>query len=113
MDYALMMDADDQLVIEPTVDVAAFKAAMNQDLYDLEIRSGSSRFYRPQIWSNRLDFSFKAVLHEYLEAPPGEIRRATADGVYIQVIGGGARHLNPPEIPGRRRRARSGAGGRD
>jgi glycosyltransferase involved in cell wall biosynthesis len=94
VDYVLIIDADDQLVIEESFDPARFKSAMRDDLYDIQIRHAGSRFSRPQICSNRKEFSFKAVLHEYLEAPPGNITRTDAKGFYIETGRGGARNQN-------------------
>jgi hypothetical protein len=95
IDYALVMDADDRLVMEQGVDVSAVKAGLTHDLYDIQIRHGGSRFTRPQLCGNRLPFRFKAVLHEYLEAPPGPISRAMAQGFFIQTGAGGFRSQNP------------------
>ncbi len=95
VDYALIMDADDTLVFEGGFDVALFKSALNTDIYDTEIRHGASTFMRPQLCRNRLKFTFKAVLHEYLEAPEGRLSRATAEGFFIDVGQGGARSQNP------------------
>ena len=95
VDYALIIDADDQLVIEEGFDPAGFKSAMQDDLYDVQIRQGRSRYFRPQICSNRKEFCFKAVLHEYLETPPsGSITRADAKGFYIESGRSGARNQN-------------------
>jgi glycosyltransferase involved in cell wall biosynthesis len=95
IDYALIIDADDLLVLPKDFDVAAFKAGMKDDLYDVQIRHGGSRFYRPQICANKLPFCFKAVLHEYLEAPAGPLSRSSAEGFYIETGRGGARNENP------------------
>jgi FkbM family methyltransferase len=95
VDYAMIIDADDKLVLDEGFDPAAFKKAMRDDLYDIQISHGSSRFYRPQICNNRLPFCFKAVVHEYLEAPRGEISRTTAEGFHIETGRGGARNKNP------------------
>ena len=95
IDYALMIDADDRLAFDPQFDPAQFKADLGHDFYDVEIRYGGMRYHRPQLVSNRLPFCFRSVLHEYLEAPPGELTRATAVGVHIEIIGGGDRHKNP------------------
>ena len=95
VDYALIMDADDKLVFDPGFDAAAYKAAMRLDLYDVEIRHGNARFFRPQICSNHLPFCFKAVLHEYLEAPAEMKTRGNAEGFHIQTGAGGARSTNP------------------
>ena len=95
VDYALIMDADNSLVYEDGFDAAAFKRDMSDDLYDLQIWHGDARFLRPQICSNRLPFHFKAVLHEYLEMPRGDLKRGRALGFHVQTGGGGARNQNP------------------
>ncbi len=95
IDYALIIDADDKLVTEGGFDPKAFKAGLGLDLYDIQIRHGGSRFTRPQLCANKLPFCFKAVLHEYLEAPPGPISRGDAQGFYIETGRGGARNKNP------------------
>lgn len=95
VDYALIIDADDELRLEPEFDLVAFKTELSHDLYDIEIRHGGASFFRPQLCSNRLAFCFKAVLHEYLEVPPAPFSRASAKGFYIGTGGGGARNQNP------------------
>ena len=82
IDYALMIDADSRLVFEGAGDVPAFKASLIHDVYDLEIRHGGARFQRAQLWSNRLPFRFRGILHEYLE-PPADATRAAAHGLHI------------------------------
>jgi glycosyltransferase involved in cell wall biosynthesis len=83
VDYALIIDADDRLVLEDGFDAERFRADLHADLYDVLIRYGDTSYHRPQIFRNRLGFHFKAVQHEYLEGPPGELTRATAAGLYI------------------------------
>ena len=95
IDYALIIDADDLLVLDGGFDPLAFKTRMEHDLYDLKISHGNIFFFRPQLCLNRLAFSFKGVLHEYLEAPTGDLSRATASGFRIQTSRGGARSQNP------------------
>lgn len=95
VDYALIMDADDRLVLHDGFDPAAYKASLDCDLYDVQIRHGDSRFYRPQLCANRQPFCFKGVLHEYLEAPPGHISRANAEGFHVRTGSGGVRSRNP------------------
>jgi GR25 family glycosyltransferase involved in LPS biosynthesis/glycosyltransferase involved in cell wall biosynthesis len=95
VDYAMIIDADDLVVPDAGFDPPAFKARMEHDLYDVEIFHGGVVFHRPQICSNRLAFSFKGVLHEYLEGPPGQLSRTTARGFRIQTSRGGARNRNP------------------
>ena len=71
VDYAMIIDADDTLELDAAFDPRAFKAQMTHDLYDVPVRHGSIAHHRPQLFSNRLPFSFKGVIHEYLEAPAG------------------------------------------
>jgi glycosyltransferase involved in cell wall biosynthesis len=95
IDYALIIDADDKLVTEDGFDPKTFKAGLDRDLYDIQIRHGGSRFTRPQLCANKLPFCFEAVLHEYLKAPPEPISRSDAKGFYIETGRGGARSKNP------------------
>ena len=79
IDYALILDADDVLVIEPGFDLNAFKAQMRHDHYDVLVDEGAVTHYRGHICSNRLPYAYKGVLHEYLDAPPGERGHAKID----------------------------------
>jgi glycosyltransferase involved in cell wall biosynthesis len=103
IDYALVMDADDVIVLPPKFDIGAFKASLDKDYYHIELRTGprdapgSVRFWRPQILSNRRDFAYKGVLHEFVAAP----REASAFGVltelFIAVGNDGIRSRNPQQ----------------
>jgi glycosyltransferase involved in cell wall biosynthesis/GR25 family glycosyltransferase involved in LPS biosynthesis len=95
VDYVMIIDADDTLEIDADFDARAFKAQLTHELYDVPVRHGSIAHHRPQLFSNRLPFSFKGVLHEYLEAPPGNIARETAKGFAVRASTGGARSENP------------------
>ena len=95
VDYAMIIDADDTLELDAGFDPRAFKAQMTHDLYDVPVRHGGIAHHRPQLFSNRLPFSFKGVVHEYLEAPPGNLSRETAKGFAIRASTGGARSQNP------------------
>ena len=48
---------------------AAFKAGLTADLYEIEMGNGSLSYGRWALYANRLPFSYKSVLHEYLDAP--------------------------------------------
>jgi tetratricopeptide (TPR) repeat protein len=95
VDYALIIDADDRLVLDSCFDPMAFKEGMRRDLYDVQIRDDDLRYLRPQLCNNRLPFRFKAVLHEYLEAPKTELMHAIAEGFHIESGRCGARNKNP------------------
>ena len=94
VDYALIIDADDQLELDDGFDPDTFKAGMDQDLYDVEVSHGNIIHIRPQLFRNDLPFSFKGVVHEYLEAPRGELSRGRAAGFRVKISGGGARSRN-------------------
>ena len=96
VDYALVIDADDTLELDVGFDPISFKAQMSHDLYDVQIRHGNITHYRPQLFSNRLPFSFKGVLHEYLQAPEGNISRTNAEGFAICASSGGGFRSNNP-----------------
>jgi len=94
IDYALIIDADDVLVVEPGTDLAALKASLVGDLYDVEIVLGAYRWRRAQLLSNRLPFRYRGVVHEFVEGPPGA---STGDlrGLHIAAGVEGARSRNP------------------
>jgi hypothetical protein len=52
------------------------------------------RYARPALFSNRKPFRYRAVLHEYLDAPPGAVG-SSAKGLHILVSHDGARSRNP------------------
>jgi SAM-dependent methyltransferase/tetratricopeptide (TPR) repeat protein len=91
IDYALINDADDQFVFDDGFNVAAFKDSMTSALYDVEIRHGAILHYRPQILGNRLPFSYRGVLHEFVEGPREGHSRETAAGFHVRIGDGGAR----------------------
>ena len=95
IDYALVMDADDVLVFEAGFDPAAFKAGLWADVYDLDIRHGETVYRRPQLFSNRLDFVYRSVLHEYLVIPPNARGRSVSKSVAVAYGGDGARSRDP------------------
>jgi hypothetical protein len=68
---------------------------MTHDLYDVPVRHGAISHHRPQLMSARLPFSFKGVVHEYLEAPSGNLSRETVTGFAVRASTGGARSQNP------------------
>lgn len=95
VDYALIIDADDALELDPGFDPRAFKAQMSADLYDLPVRHGHVVHHRAQLFRNQLPFSFKGVVHEYLEAPSGHLKRETITEFAVRASTGGARNENP------------------
>ena len=104
VDYAMIIDADDVVILDPDFDPTAFKSQMEHDLYDVEIVHGDISFYRPQICRNRLPFSFKGVLHEYLEGPPGTYHTSDRQGFSCCDGAWRSAQSKPAKVPGRRGR---------
>ena len=95
IDYAFVMDADDLLVFASDFDPAAFKAGMDKDVYDIDIRLAEVYYNRPQILNNRRPFGYRGVLHEFVDFPPGDCTRETVAGLLIDCGTHGARNRNP------------------
>ena len=95
VEYALIIDADDRLVIDDGFDIAGFKAGLTADLYYMEVTLNSIRYFRGQICRNRLEFRYRGVLHEFLDGPPGGYSSDHASGLRIQSGRDGARSQDP------------------
>ena len=94
IDYALIIDADDQLVVEAGFDVAVFKESLSQDLYNVPLRHGLVRYQVQRLCSNKLDFRYRGVLHEFIEGPQN-ISSGSVGGFYILSGREGARSQDP------------------
>jgi hypothetical protein len=94
IDYAFMIDADDQLEIAPSFDIDGLKAGMDKDLYDVTVSHGNIIHARPQIFRNKPEYHWVGVLHEYLQAPPLS-SRAAAPGLVIKASIEGSRGSDP------------------
>src|SRR5271155_4152070 len=95
LDYALVLDADDYIVLEPHFDFPAFKNSLSSDVYDVEVRNGPTRYLRGHICSNRHAFRYRGVLHEFMDTPPEATTRGDATGFYIVSTRDGARGQDP------------------
>ena len=98
IDYGLMIDADEVLVYEPGFDVDAFKTGLTSHIYDVRTKYSGIEYLRPQLFSNRLDFSYRGVLHEFLEAPPGELSRSVVQEFHNWPVQDGARGSDPEKF---------------
>jgi glycosyltransferase involved in cell wall biosynthesis len=95
IDYAFVIDADDTLVFADGFDALSFRKGLDKAFYQLEIRLGAIRFWRTQILSNRLEFSYKGVLHEFIAAPSTTSSSGIVSGFHIQAGTDGVRSHNP------------------
>lgn len=89
-DYSLIIDADDKLVIQ---NEHAFDN-LTSDAYRMIIRHGSIEYCRPQLISNKIDYKYCGVLHEYIELPHN-ITYDLLEGLYMQTSFDSARSRNP------------------
>lgn len=95
IEYCLMIDADEQIVYDDDFDPQAFKAGLQADWLDIQTRLGGVDYLRPQLTRNALDFTYRGVLHEFLEVPPGHFTHAIASGIMNIPTPDGARSRNP------------------
>ena len=64
-DYLLVIDADEVLQF----DADFVMPDLTQDAYHLEIISGGFSYFKTQLVNNALKWSFKNVVHEYIDSP--------------------------------------------
>jgi len=88
VDYALMLDADDKLVIKD--DPISIKKDLAIDCYAIPIHHGNLRHRRAQLCNNRKPFRYRGVVHEFLHCDE-PFQQAHLDSLSIQVVGGGVR----------------------
>ena len=85
-DYLLFIDADEQLIVPE----GFIWPELDQDAYFVNVSYGPMNYARCAIVSTRLKWSWKGVLHEYLESDSPSAR-ANLPGPYVLVTHDGAR----------------------
>jgi glycosyltransferase involved in cell wall biosynthesis len=95
VDYALVMDADEVIILDRGFDAARFKATLYEDAYAVELRLGALRYRRPKLFSNRRRFRYRGVLHEVIEGPDGGWSSGFAAGFHV--LGSEAAGTKDPE----------------
>jgi hypothetical protein len=93
IDYGLMIDADEVLVCEAGFNAERFKRSLTRDIYDVQTCYGGIVYLRPQIFNNRLEFSYKGILHEYLHCVHIKSRE-TVKGFFNRPLQDSARSQN-------------------
>ena len=94
VDYALMIDADDEFII---TDELVFQESIKQlsaSAYQLQMKTGNVDFFRVQLVSNRENYFYRGVIHEYLEGPKDRTA-ALLKGCVVKANTEGARSLDP------------------
>jgi tetratricopeptide (TPR) repeat protein len=84
VDYVLMIDADDIVVMEPGFDPAAFKATLAHDALQVRVWLDQYSWLRPQLGSNRIAFTVKGVIHERVCADKDPLSIGMARGFHIR-----------------------------
>jgi len=72
-DYSLMIDADEIYRYAIDFNVTSFKCSLQYDHYMVPTKTNSAFYYRPTLTSNHRDYKYKAIVHEYLEAPDNAV----------------------------------------
>lgn len=94
VDYALMIDADSILTFSPDFNVSQFKNGLTAAVYDIPLRLSNIIYHLPLLLSNKFEFKYKGILHEYLEIGEG-MDRAQAHGFFNDHIQDSSRNVNP------------------
>ncbi len=94
-DFSLMIDADVQCVLEAGFEPDAFRSLLADDVYDVTLRDGGIEYVRPLVSSTRLPFSYRGVLHEFLNIPSEATRGGRLTGFHYESLFDGARSRNP------------------
>jgi glycosyltransferase involved in cell wall biosynthesis len=97
IDYGLVIDADDIVVVDDGFDSQAFKAQLEHDSYEVQVTHGGISHFRTHIFSNRQPFFYRGVLHEYLEVASTNLTSGRAMGfsIHANASMGGGRSENP------------------
>jgi glycosyltransferase involved in cell wall biosynthesis len=94
IDYGLMIDADEVAVFDADLDIGKLKRNLTNDVYSITNRHLGIVNFRPQLFSNRLPFEFRGVMHEFLDCR-STFSSGTLDGLHVQSFHDSARNKNP------------------
>ena len=91
-DFALLMDADDELILD---DDLQLPLQLTADSYDLRVRYANLEYDRPHLVRLSKDFFYEGVRHEYLTSKQPTTPGGRIGGILYNVVGGGARSRDP------------------
>ena len=91
-DFALLMDADDELVFDETLKLPL---RLTCDSYDLRVAYANLEYDRPHLVRLSKDFYYEGVRHEYLTCRDAFTKGGRIEGILYNVVGGGARSRDP------------------
>jgi glycosyltransferase involved in cell wall biosynthesis/SAM-dependent methyltransferase len=90
IDYSLMLDADQVVLLDPHCDVSGFKASLIHDIYDVKVHVENVEYLLPKLSRNRLEIIYRGIVHEFRECS-SDCTRSTAIGFCIREIHDGNR----------------------
>lgn len=94
-DYTIMIDADEIMEYDSNFDAEAFKNSLCADLYNVFAFYGGIKYHRPQLTSNKKNFYYRGVLHEYVDCHDKLETRDFVKGILNRPIQDGARSQIP------------------
>ncbi len=99
IEYGIMLDADDTLVIKPDFDIAVWKAGLTADVYDLKQFTPAGVFLctRQMIFRNSHPFTYEGHVHDTLTWK-GELTRELVNGMFYVWGSDGSRHTDNAHI---------------
>lgn len=90
-DYALLIDADEEVVMEEGVELPE----LTEQLYLVDVHLGLLAAYRELFVDNRLDWYWTGVLHEQICCKTELVKFGTLKGIWNQSHPDGARSRDP------------------
>jgi len=83
IDFALLIEADDQVVLENGFDAAAFKQSLAEDVYTIGVRDGSDEYRGNLLCSNKQEFSYREAPYPTLVSASGQVTPRDAVGLHV------------------------------
>jgi len=96
--YALVIDADDVLVLEDVEKAKRHIQETQHGVYEMAVEYFSLRYKRPHVFDLRLPWRYSGVIHEYAECPGQTMFASEIPGVHYKVLGGGGRSKSNPGV---------------
>lgn len=85
IDYSLMIDADEIILYDDGFDPVRFKSDLSFEIYNINTTLSGVTYPRPQMVSNKKEFRYEGVVHEFLAMDIGG-STTTAVGIRNQPI---------------------------
>jgi len=80
-DYAMWIDADEELIVDKSFD----KDKLDKDLYMINTHIGAMKYTRNELWNNKKKFKWYGPVHEYIIPLEKDITSGIVDGLEVNV----------------------------